>query len=253
MPNLDNARFYTTVVKITGLERTTLPEVAFAGRSNAGKSSAINAICRRKKLAFASRTPGRTQSLNFFSLDNKEGLPDAFIVDTPGYGYAQAPQEMKKTWDQLAGQYLQVRGNLAGLVLIVDIRRGLGPLDKGLITWVQPNVPILVLLSKADKLGQQERMKALAALRAQPELADRQIFTLLFSVLAKVGIEETKAFIKYFMNPVGDPPPEPDGSRRQTKTITANSLDKKNPSDHLARVECLSQAPAQGGEAGPDP
>jgi GTP-binding protein len=253
MPNLANAQFYTTVVKITGLERTTLPEVAFAGRSNAGKSSAINAICRRKKLAFASRTPGRTQSLNFFSLDNKEGVPEAFVVDTPGYGYAQAPQEMKKTWDQLAGQYLQVRGNLAGLILIVDIRRGLGDLDKGLIAWVQPHVPILVLLSKADKLGQQERMKALSALRAQPELANRRIFTLLFSVLAKIGIDDARAFINYFMNPVGDPPPEPDGSRRQAKPLISKPSDKKNPSDHSARVECLNQAPAQGGEAGPDP
>jgi GTP-binding protein len=253
MPNLAKARFYITVVKITGLERTTLPEVAFAGRSNAGKSSAINAICNRKKLAFASRTPGRTQSLNYFSLDDKEGTPEAFLVDTPGYGYAQAPKEMKKTWDQLAGQYLQVRGNLSGLVLIVDIRRGLGPLDKSLIAWVQPNVPILVLLSKADKLGQQERMKALAALRAQPELANRQIFTLLFSVLTNIGIEDTRAFINYFMNPVGPPPPEPDGSRRKTKDANTKVLDKKNPSDHLARVECLSQAPAQGGEAGPDP
>jgi GTP-binding protein len=253
MPNLAKSQFYTTVVKITGLERTTLPEVAFAGRSNAGKSSAINAICNRKRLAFASRTPGRTQSLNFFSLVNKEDVPEAFVVDTPGYGYAQAPQEMKKTWDQLAGQYLQVRGNLAGLVLIVDIRRGLGDLDKGLISWVQPNVPILVLLSKADKLGQQERMKALAALRAQPELANRQIFTLLFSVLAKIGIDDARAFINFFMNPIGDPPPEPDGSRRRPKPEIAKAIDKKNPSDHSARVECLSQAPAQGGEAGPDP
>jgi GTP-binding protein len=253
MPNLANARFYTTVVKITGLERTTLPEVAFAGRSNAGKSSAINAICRRKKLAFASRTPGRTQSLNFFALDDKEGAPEAFVVDTPGYGYAQAPQEMKKTWDQLAGQYLQVRGNLSGLILIVDIRRGLGELDKGLIAWVQTDVPILVLLSKADKLGQQERMKALAALRAQPELANRQIFTVLFSVLGKIGIDDARAFINYFMNPVGEPPPEPDGSRRQIKTAMAKDSDKKNPSEDSARVERLSQAPAQGGEAGSDP
>jgi GTP-binding protein len=209
MPNLANVRFYITVVKITGLERTNLPEVAFAGRSNAGKSSAINAICRRKKLAFASRTPGRTQSLNFFSLDDKEGSPEAFVVDTPGYGYAQAPKELKKTWDQLAGRYLQVRGNLSALILIVDIRRGLGDLDKELIAWVQPNVPILVLLSKADKLGQQERMKALANLRKQPELANRQIYTLLFSVLGKIGIDEARAFIEYFLDPVGDVPPEP--------------------------------------------
>jgi GTP-binding protein len=221
MPNLANVRFYITVVKITGLERTNLPEVAFAGRSNAGKSSAINAICRRKKLAFASRTPGRTQSLNFFSLDDKEGTPEAFVVDTPGYGYAQAPQELKKTWDQLAGRYLQVRGNLSALILIVDIRRGLGDLDKELIAWVQPNVPILVLLSKADKLGQQERMKALANLRKQPELANRQIYTLLFSVLGKIGIDEARAFIEFFMDPVGEAPPEPDGSRRKVAAVAA--------------------------------
>jgi hypothetical protein len=148
---------------------------------------------------------------------------------------------------------LQVRGNLSGLVLIVDIRRGLGPLDKSLIAWVQPNVPILVLLSKADKLGQQERMKALAALRVQPELANRQIFTILFSVLTNIGIEDTRAFINYFMNPLGPPPPEPDGSRRKAQDPNTKTTDKKNPSDHSARVERLNQAPAQGGEAGPDP
>jgi GTP-binding protein len=214
MPNLANAQFYITVAKVTGLERSNLPEIAFAGRSNAGKSSAINAICSRKKLAFSSRTPGRTQSLNFFSLNDKEGSPEAFIVDMPGYGYAQAPQALKKSWDELAGRYLQVRGNLVGIVLIVDIRRGLGDLDRQLINWAPLSTPILVVLSKADKLGQQERMKALLALRAQPALAQRQVFSILFSVLSKIGIEHARAYIEYFFNPVGEPPAAPSGSRR---------------------------------------
>ncbi len=206
MPNLLKVRFFTTVVQITGLERSNLPEVAFAGRSNAGKSSAINAICQRKKLAFSSRTPGRTQALNFFALDDKQDQTEAYIVDMPGYGYAQAPQSVKKTWDQLAGRYLQVRGNLAGLVLIVDIRRGLGDLDKELLSWLPDHVPVLLLLSKADKFGQQDRMKALKTMREHPDLLGRNCQMMLFSVLNKIGIVQARAVITYFLNPVGIPP-----------------------------------------------
>jgi GTP-binding protein len=250
MPNITNPRFYITVAKITGLERSNLPEIAFAGRSNAGKSSAINAICARKKLAFSSRTPGRTQALNFFSLDDKEGVSEAYLVDMPGYGYAQAPQELKKSWDDLAGKYLQVRGNLVGVVLIVDIRRGLGDLDRQLIQWAPLNVPVLIVLSKADKLGQQDRMKALLALRKQAGFEGRQVYSILFSVLAKIGIEHARNYINYFFNPIGEPPPLPTGSRRPEANL---EMAKKNPSDNSARVECLDQAPAQGGEAGSDP
>jgi GTP-binding protein len=236
MPNLANVRFHTTVVNMTALERTNLPEIAFAGRSNAGKSSAINAICRRKKLAFSSQTPGRTQALNFFAIDDKQGQPEAFLVDMPGYGYAQAPLALKRGWDQLAGRYLQVRGNVSGLVLIVDIRRGLGELDKELIAWVQPNVPVLILLSKADKFGQQERSKALAAMRKHPEVAGRQSYILLFSVLAKLGIEEARELIEYLFNPIGEPPvfdqrhkTLPDVPKVSTNPTLAKSAKKPKP------------------------
>ena len=105
MSILLTARFHTTVAKTAQLPRTGLPELAFAGRSNSGKSSAINAICQRRRLAFSSRTPGRTQALNFFAIGPQEA-PAAFLVDTPGYGYAVAPQEVRGAWDALAGAYL---------------------------------------------------------------------------------------------------------------------------------------------------
>ena len=227
---LIKAQFHTTVVQITGLERSNLPEVAFAGRSNAGKSSAINALCQRKKLAFSSRTPGRTQALNFFSISDKQDNAEAFLVDMPGYGYAEAPQALKKSWDTLAGRYLQVRGNLAGLVLIVDIRRGLGDLDRALLAWLQPNVPVCVVLSKADKLNQTDRAKAAKVLRGElaalPDQNQRQARVVIFSVLAKLGIEEIRALVEYWFNPIGEAPQPP--ARVQA--------DKKNPGDKLARV-----------------
>lgn len=210
---LVKAKFHTTVVQITGLERSNLPEVAFAGRSNAGKSSAINALCQRKKLAFSSRTPGRTQALNFFSINDKQDNPEAFLVDMPGYGYAEAPLALKKSWDTLAGRYLQVRGNLAGLVLIVDIRRGLGDLDRVLLAWLQPNVPVCVVLSKADKLNQTDRSKAAKALRDElatmPDQNQRDARVVVFSVLAKLGIDEVKAVVEYWFNPIGQAPEVP--------------------------------------------
>ena len=210
---LVKAKFHTTVVQITGLERSNLPEVAFAGRSNAGKSSAINALCQRKKLAFSSRTPGRTQALNFFSINDKQDNPEAFLVDMPGYGYAEAPLALKKSWDTLAGRYLQVRGNLAGLVLIVDIRRGLGDLDRALLAWLQPNVPVCVVLSKADKLNQTDRSKAAKALRDElatmPDQNQRDARVVVFSVLAKLGIDEVKAVVEYWFNPIGQAPEVP--------------------------------------------
>ena len=213
MPMLVKAKFHTTVVQITGLERSNLPEVAFAGRSNAGKSSAINALCQRKKLAFSSRTPGRTQALNFFSINDKQDNPEAFLVDMPGYGYAEAPLALKKSWDTLAGRYLQVRGNLAGLVLIVDIRRGLGDLDRALLAWLQPNVPVCVVLSKADKLNQTDRSKAAKALRDElatmPDQNQRDARVVVFSVLAKLGIDEVKAVVEYWFNPIGQAPEVP--------------------------------------------
>jgi GTP-binding protein len=133
-------------------------EVAFAGRSNAGKSSAINALTRRRRLAFVSKTPGRTQTINFF-----ECAPGRRLVDLPGYGYAAVSQRERAHWGTLVSTYLQERRALRGLVLIADARRGLTPLDEQLLAWFAPSdKPVLVLLTKSDKLARHAAQSALA-------------------------------------------------------------------------------------------
>jgi GTP-binding protein len=152
-------------------------EIAFAGRSNAGKSSAINAITRRKRLAFVSKTPGRTQTINFFAC----GANRRF-VDLPGYGYAAVSQAERAYWGTLVSTYLSQRNSLKGLVLIADVRRSLGPLDEQLLRWYAPSgQPVLVLLTKSDKLKQGEAAKALkntaALLASRYPAATAQLFS----------------------------------------------------------------------------
>jgi GTP-binding protein len=205
MASLTTARFHTTVAALHQLPAADMPEVAFVGRSNAGKSSAINVLCNRKRLAFASRTPGRTQSLNYFAVGPDERI-DGFLVDTPGYGYAAAPLEMKRNWDRLAGEYLQRRPQLVGVVLMADIRRELTELDCRLIDWIEPGVPLLVVLTKADKLGQQQRQAALRSVRQRlaamrPEAADA---VMLFSALDRSGRDGIVALIERWLKPAAD-------------------------------------------------
>lgn len=163
-------------------------EVAFAGRSNAGKSSAINTLARHNRLAFVSKTPGRTQLINFFSVG--EGR---FIVDLPGYGYAKVPPEMRARWEKVLSAYLQTRESLAGMVLIMDVRHPLTPLDWKMLDWFAPRgLPMHILLTKADKLSRGAANKTLqevrSALKAYP-----QVSVQLFSSLAKQGVEEAEA------------------------------------------------------------
>lgn len=165
-------------------------EVAFAGRSNAGKSSAINTLARHNRLAFVSKTPGRTQLINFFSVGNGQ-----FIVDLPGYGYAKVPPEMRARWERVLSGYLQNRESLAGLVLIMDARHPLTPLDRRMLDWFTPRgLPVHILLTKADKLSRGVANKTLAevssALKAHP-----QVSVQLFSSLAKQGIEQAETVI----------------------------------------------------------
>lgn len=197
MSLLFTARFHTTVAQTRQLPRVELPEIAFAGRSNAGKSSAINVLCQRRRLAFSSRTPGRTQALNFFAIGPKEE-PSAFLVDTPGYGYAAAPQAVRGAWDALAGRYLGQRAALRGVVLTVDSRRLVTELDRKLLGWLAPGVPVLVLLTKSDKLGYAERMAAYRAAVAQLKeiRPGADLSVLLFSVTDRVGLEEARAIIE---------------------------------------------------------
>lgn len=132
-------------------------EIAFAGRSNSGKSSAINALVNRRRLAFFSKTPGRTQTINFFSLGGKR-----YLVDLPGYGYAAVPARERRHWEKLISAYLQGRDALRGLVLIMDARRPFTPLDRQLLDWIAPmHKPVHVLLTKADKLTRRETAEVL--------------------------------------------------------------------------------------------
>lgn len=158
-------------------------EVAFAGRSNAGKSSAINAITQRRGLARTSKTPGRTRLLNFFEL-----APERRLVDLPGYGYASGPEAERRSWQPLIDA-LHARASLRGLFLIVDARRGVTQGDEALLEWVAPDQRVHVLLSKADKLTRAEAVRALRA--AADELAGRATVQL-FSATGGTGVGEAQ-------------------------------------------------------------
>jgi GTP-binding protein len=208
MSKLWQARFFTTVNQLRDLPRTEVPEIAFAGRSNAGKSTAINILTNQKGLAFASKTPGRTQHINFFSIGGahiamhrkdptKVDEIRALLVDLPGYGYAEVSGDAKLHWQRLLGDYVQRREQLAALVLIMDSRRPFTDLDIQMLEWFAPTgKPIHCILTKADKLNRNESTNALRQARS---VLDSYVdeegkgfpFTLqLFSALKRVGIDE---------------------------------------------------------------
>lgn len=196
---LIGARFHTTVAQSRQLPRGNIPEAAFAGRSNAGKSSAINALCQRRRLAFASNTPGRTQALNYFALGREPDIT-AFLVDMPGYGYAVADKVSKAEWGRLSGRYLADRAPLVAVVLVVDIRRGIGPLDELMLDWVRPDQRLLVLASKADKLNRQQQAAAVADIRrALAERPTAQTEVIAFSAPANQGIASARALIESWL------------------------------------------------------
>lgn len=160
-------------------------EVAVAGRSNAGKSSAINAITQRNSLARTSKTPGRTQLINFFELS-----PGRRLVDLPGYGYAKVPPRMQAHWRELVGGYLETRNSLMGLLLIVDARRGLKDDDRGLIAWARNRGRrVHLLLSKSDKLTRNEARQQLRQLVGELETG---VAAQLFSAVNKEGVDEAR-------------------------------------------------------------
>ncbi len=169
-------------------------EVAFAGRSNAGKSSAINALTRQSKLARTSKTPGRTQLINFFSV-----AENVRLVDLPGYGYAKVPQAVKREWDRHLSDYLQCRQSLQGLVLLMDIRHPLQEFDRQMLLWASSgNLPVHILLTKADKLKRGPGLNVLQGLQKALEQESRQapITMQLFSALKSQGIEELEARLR---------------------------------------------------------
>lgn len=172
-------------------------EVAFAGRSNAGKSTAINALANRRKLAFVSKTPGRTQAINFFDMGNQRSL-----VDLPGYGYAKVPRQEQERWDELIGTYISNRNSLILLIIIIDIRRGLTPLDWQMLDWLAPtNKAVHVLLTKADKLNRQQADAMLK--QTKTELARRpgEATAQIFSGTSKTGVKQAQAVIARWLKP----------------------------------------------------
>ena len=193
MPLFQKAVFLTTVAHLRDLPQDAVREVAFAGRSNAGKSSAINTLANHVRLAYVSKTPGRTQHLNYFTLG--EGN---YFVNLPGYGYAKAPEAIRSQWEGLIGPYLGKREQLVGLVVIMDIRRPLTDLDLRLIDWFRPTGrPIHILLSKADKLSRQEQMKTLRSVQGEiASWGDAALYSVqLFSSLKKTGVEEAEGVL----------------------------------------------------------
>lgn len=202
MSKLHQARFFTTVNELQTLPQGDLPEIAFAGRSNAGKSSAINILCNQKRLAFASKTPGRTQHINYFGIYAKDELL-AYLVDLPGYGYAAVGEATRSHWNEILSRYLQTRKNLVGLILIVDARRGLTELDEQMITWFSvTQKPIHILLSKSDKQTFSENRALLQAISEQiQQFAPTQITAQLFSSTKRVGLSESDTLIQQWLFP----------------------------------------------------
>jgi len=182
-------------------------EVAFAGRSNAGKSSALNAITGRNALARTSKTPGRTQAINFFALDELRRL-----VDLPGYGYAKVPEAMKKAWQKEMGNYLAQRESLRGLVLVMDVRHPLTEFDQQMLAFCGENVlPVHILLTKADKLKQGAAKNAL--LKVRRELAEfrGEVTVQLFSAMKKTGVDEVRALLTDWLDATDEAgTPDPD-------------------------------------------
>ena len=167
-------------------------EVAFVGRSNSGKSSAINTLANHKRLAYVSKTPGRTQLINFFSLGD-----DRTLVDLPGYGYAEVPARVKAHWQNVMAAYVSTRVSLKGLVLIMDARHPLKPLDVKLLDWYLPTgKPVHCLLTKSDKLSNSEQSLTLRKVIKQMQAAHHHVTAQLFSSLKKEGIEEAEKAIE---------------------------------------------------------
>ncbi len=191
MPLFQKAVFHTTVAKLSDMPADSVCEVAFAGRSNAGKSSAINTLANHTRLAFVSKTPGRTQHLNYFTLE-----PGKYFVDLPGYGFAKAPEEIRSQWEGLLAPYLRYRVPLVGLVLIMDSRHPLTELDVQMLEWfAQTGKPIHILLSKADKLKRQEQALALREVQAVLTRVASNFSLQLFSSLKKTGVAEAEAVL----------------------------------------------------------
>ena len=203
-----SARFFTTASQLDQLPASETPEIAFVGRSNAGKSTAINRLAQQKRLAFASRTPGRTQHINLFQVGPKDA-PDALFTDLPGYGYAAVERSAKLRWQEVMSDYLRLRRPLHGVVLMIDSRLGFTDLDQRLLALLRPRlangeVRLLALLTKADKLNRSEGQAALQ--QAQDVLSaisteNADIGVTLFSALSRLGLDDVARTLHGWIHP----------------------------------------------------
>lgn len=182
------AAFLTSAAKVTQCPADRGREVAFVGRSNAGKSSALNKICHQTRLAKTSKTPGRTQLLNFFALSEQQ-----YLVDLPGYGYAKVPNDVKKAWQEQLGHYLESRESLVGLVVLMDIRHPLTPFDESLLEWAEHyQKPVHVLLTKADKLSRGPAKNTLLHLEKVLKPFSTPASAQLFSAVTGEGLDAAR-------------------------------------------------------------
>ena len=205
MSIFDSARFVISAAKLSGLPPEGAPEIAFAGRSNAGKSTTINVLTRKTRLAFASKTPGRTQLINFFALSqkNEQGNRDdiGYLVDLPGYGFAKASEDTRKTWSQLVGGYIAQRPTMTGLVIVMDARRPFMPTDEWLIEFMagRPNVKMHWLLNKADQLKNMERRITLRMAQKRAAEIGSHVTVQLFSGMKKEGTAELASVLESWL------------------------------------------------------
>lgn len=195
-----SAQFLTSAAKPGGFPPSTAPEVAFAGRSNVGKSSVLNRLCQQKSLARTSKTPGRTQLINFFQIST-----GAMLVDLPGYGFAKVPEAQRRQWGRLIEDYLTSRENLRGLVQVTDIRRPLSDYDWQLIEWCyHSELPLLLLLNKADKLKYGATQDAIRSVKKSLEDAPIPLTVLPFSASKGTGIDAVYAHLDRWLEQIND-------------------------------------------------
>lgn len=200
---LQRAQFTFGAAELAQLPADQCVEVAVAGRSNAGKSSAINAMTGRRKLAFVSKTPGRTQQINYYSLGDA-----MYLVDLPGYGYARVSGAVQAQWERTLDAYLRTRRSLRGLVIIMDARHPLTPLDRQMLDWFGvTGKPVRILLSKADKLSRQEQARLIRTVDAALAAQAGRVSAQLFSSVTGLGAEQARAFVVDLLtaaNPLGE-------------------------------------------------
>jgi GTP-binding protein len=241
MTVFNNARLLRTVAELSQLPPPSGYEVAFAGRSNAGKSSAINTLTRRRKLAYVARQPGKTRTIQLFEI-----APDRLLVDLPGYGYAKVSESLRRQWGRLVDGYLAQREALRGLVLIMDVRHPLTPLDQQLLAWFAPRqLPVHILLTKADKLSGNRARAALQQVQQWATASGMECSVQLFSSLAGTGVDCARAVIAGWLDLPLPQPSEKSSAQNKNPRLKGSKAGGKNA---LIGIK----APAQGGEAGDD-